>query len=139
MSDSNAPATPEPELGLTHVHHTDTGLTAPHATLTALADWIGQEVDRYNDHAEAAEGEAKEIENPLRHLVVDDRTQMVQPAGRIELVELLYAMSRDETAGPDGAGDSETGPLRRLAGELATTIRTLHHVREDDYILFVLE
>lgn len=75
----------------------------------------------------------------MRHLLDDERTQMVRPAGRLELVEMLYAMSRNETAGPAETGEADADRLRRLAGELATTIRCFHHVRENDYVLFVVE
>ncbi len=75
----------------------------------------------------------------MRHLLDDERTQMVRPAGRMELVKLLYAMSRTRIAGPAGAAEADASLLRRLAGELATTIRCLHHIRENDYILFVIE
>lgn len=139
MTDSNPPRTPEPHLELIHVHHTDTGLRAEHATLMALAGWIQQQVDGYNAAAEPARGEVDAIENPLRHLLDDERTQMVRPAGRLELVEMLYAMSRNETAGPAETGEADADRLRRLAGELATTIRCFHHVRENDYVLFVVE
>ena len=107
--------------------------------MTELALWLEEEIDAVNAAAEPAPGEIDAIENPLRHLLDDERTQMVRPAGRLELVELLYAMSRNETSKPDGAGDAAGDEVRRLAGELATTIRCLHHVREDDYVLFVIE
>ena len=139
MTDINTPGAREPHLELIHVHHTETGLAASHATLTALARWIQQEVDTHNATAEPTPGEIDAIENPLRHLLDDERTQMVRPAGRMQLVELLYSMSRNETTGPAGAGDADAARLRRLAGELATTIRCLHHIRENDYILFVVE
>ena len=139
MTDSNPPRTPKPHLELIHLHHTETGFGAEHATLMTLASWIQQEVDRYNAAAEPADGEVDAIENPLRHLLDDERTQMVRPAGRIELVEMLYAMSRNETAGPAETGEADAVRLRRLAGELATTIRSFHYVRENDYILFVVE
>ena len=80
---------PEPHLELIHVHHTETGLTATHAELTALAGWIQHEVDAYNAATEPAPGEIDAVENPLRHLLDDDRMQMVRPAGRMELIELL--------------------------------------------------
>ncbi|MDE2905519.1 MAG: hypothetical protein OXQ28_05480 [Acidobacteriota bacterium] len=130
---------PEPHLELIHVHHTETGLGATHATLTALAGWIQKEVDACNATAKPAPGELDAVENPLRHLLDDERTQMVRPAGRMELVKLLYAMSRTRIAGPAGAAEADASLLRRLAGELATTIRCLHHIRENDYILFVIE
>lgn len=139
MTDSNPPRTPEPHLELIRVHHTETGFRAEHATLMALAGWIQQEVDGYNAAAEPADGEVDAIENPLRHLLDDERTQMVRPAGRLELVEMLYAMSRNETAGLAETGEADAVRLRRLAGELATTIRCFHHVRENDYVLFVVE
>ena len=139
MTETSAPNTPEPQLELIHVHHTETGLAATHATLTALAGWIQQEVDTHNATAEPAPGEVDAIENPLRHLLDDERTQTVRPAGRMELVEMLYAMSRDETAGPADPGGADPDELRQLGGELATTIRCLHHVRENDYVLFVVE
>ncbi len=139
MTDANAANEPEPHLELVHVHHTETGLTATHTELTALAGWIQQEVDRYNGSAEPALGEIDAVENPLRHLLDDERTQMVRPAGRLQLVNLLYAMSTTEIAGPAGASEADTARLRRLAGELATTIRCLHYVRENDYVLFVVE
>ena len=139
MTETNAPNEPTPQLELIHVHHTETGFGADHATLTALARWIQQEVDTHNATAEPVPGEVDAIENPLRHLLDDERTQMVRPAGRIELVEMLYRMGRNETAGPSGTGDADPDELRRLAGELATTIRCLHHVRENDYVLFVVE
>lgn len=139
MTETNAPNEPEPQLELIHVHHTETGLAATHAALTALAGWIQQEVDTYNAGAEPAPGEVDAVENPLRHLLDDERTQMVRPAGRIELVEMLYRMNRNQTAGPTETGEADADSLRRLAGELATTIRCFHHVREDDYVLFVIE
>lgn len=139
MTEPNAANEPEPHLELIHVHHTETGLTATHTELTALAGWIQQEVDRYNGSTEPAPGEVDAVENPLRHLLEDERTQMVRPAGRLQLVNLLYAMSRTEIAGPAGASKADAARLRRLAGELATTIRCLHHVRDDDYVLFVIE
>lgn len=37
MTDSNPPRTPEPHLELVHVHYTETGFRAEHATLMALA------------------------------------------------------------------------------------------------------
>ena len=126
-------------LELIHVHHTETGLSGTHAELTALAGWIGQEVEAYNAGTSPAAGEIDAVENPLRHLLDDDRTQMVRPAGRRQLVELLYDMSRDESADPGEAGGADPDRLRELAGELATTIRCLHHVRENDYVLFVIE
>lgn len=135
----NTPSEPEPQLELIHVHHTETGLTATHTALTALAGWIQREVDTVNATAEPAPGEVDAVENPLRHLLDDERTQMVRPAGRMHLVNLLYAMSRSETADPAEAAKADTALLRQLAGELATTIRCLHHVREDDYVLFVIE
>ena len=107
--------------------------------LTALAGWIQQEVDTHNATAEPAPREVDAIENPLRHLLDDERTQMVRPAGRTELVGLLQAMSRNETAGPAETGDADPDELLRLAGELATTIRCFHHVRENDYVLFLVE
>ena len=139
MTDDNTTSRPEPHLELIHVHHTETGLSANHATLTALARWIQQEVDTHNATAEPAPGEIDAIENPLRHLLDDERTQMVRPAGRLELVEMLYRMSTNETAGPAETGEADADRLRRLAGELATTIRCFHHVRENDYVLFVVE
>lgn len=139
MTNSNTPTTPEPHLELIHVHHTETGFAAEHATLTALAGWIQQEVDTQNAIADPAPGEIDAVENPLHHLLEDERTQMVRPAGRMELVELLYAMSRSETAGPDEPDDTAAEHLRKLAGELTTTIRCLHHIRENDYLLFVIE
>ena len=139
MPDDNTPGTPEPHLELIHVHHTETGLRAGEATLTALACWIQQEVDKYNAAAEPADGEVDAIENPLRHFFDGERTQMVRPAGRMVLVDLLYTMSRMETAGPDVHHEWAGERIRRLAGELATTIRCLHHVRENDYLLFVVE
>ena len=140
MTETNkAGTTPEPRLELIHVHHTETGFSAGAATLTALARWIQEAVDRYNAAAEPADGEVDAIENPLSHFLEDERTQMVRPAGRMELVELLQAMGRNETAGPGETDDLAPDRLRRLAGELATTIRCLHHVRENDYVLFVIE
>ena len=130
---------PEPHLELIHVHHTETGLTATHAELTALAGWIQHEVDAYNAATEPAPGEIDAVENPLRHLVDDDRMQMVRPAGRMELIELLYAMSISESTEPAEASKAETDRLRWLVRELAATIRCLHHVRENDYVLFVVE
>lgn len=139
MTESNTPNAPEPHLELIHVHHTETGFGATHATLRALTRWIEQEVHAYNKTAEPAPGELDAVENPLHHLLDDERTQTVRPGGRIELIQLLQAMSRTEIPGPAGASDTEAALLRRLAGELATTIRCLHHVRENDYILFVIE
>ena len=139
MTETHTADAPEPHLDLIHVHDTETGLGATHATLTALGRWVQQEVDTHNATAEPAPGELDAVENPLHHLLDDERTQMVRPAGRMNLVELLYAMSRNETAGPAGAGDADATRLRQLASELATTIRCLHHVRENDYILFVIE
>ena len=139
MTDSNPPATPEPHLELIHVHHTETGFSAEYTTLMALAGWIQQEVDRYNGVAEPAAGEVDAVDNPLRHLLGDERTQMVRPAGRIKLIRMLYAMSRNETAGPAETSEADAERLHQLAGELATTIRSLHYVRENDYILFVVE
>lgn len=124
---------------LLHVHYTETGFGATHATLTALARWIQQEVDAYNTTAEPAPGELDAVENPLHHLLEDDTTQTVRPGGRLQLVELLYAMSRNDTAAPADPGGANPDELQQLAGELATTIRCLHHVRENDYILFVVE
>ena len=139
MTDDNTASRPEPHLELIHVHHTETGFSADHATLTALARWIQQEVDTHNATVEPAPGEIDAIENPLRHLLDDERTQMVRPAGRIELVEMLYRMSTNETAGPAETGEADADRLRRLAGEFATTIRCFHYVRENDYVLFVVE
>ena len=130
---------PEPQLELIHVHHTETGLAATHAELMALATWIQAEVDTYNAATEPAHGEVDAVENPLRHLLDDDRMQMVRPAGRMELIELLYAMSSSESTEPAEAGNAQTDRLRWLVRELAATIRCLHHVREDDYVLFVIE
>ena len=139
MTDSKPPRTPERQFQLIHVQHTETGFRAEQTTVTALAGWIQQEVDRYNAAAEPADGEVDAIENPLHYLLGDERTQMVRPAGRIELIGMLYAMSRNKTAGPAETGAAEADRLRQLAGELATTIRALHHVRENDHILFVVE
>ena len=130
---------PEPQLELIHVHHTETGLAATHAELMALATWIQAEVDTYNAATEPAPGEIDAVENPLRHLLDDDRMQMVRPAGRMELIELLYAMSSSESTEPTEASNAQTDRLRWLVRELAATIRCLHHVREDDYVLFVIE
>ena len=140
MNETPNTTPPEGKLELTHVHHTDTGLTATHATLMALAGWIQQVVDRWNAMAEPADGEVDAIENPLAHLLQDDRTQMVRPAGRLQLINMLYEM-RDKTTGDDpvDVGDTNAEDLRRLAGELATTLRCLHHVRENDYVLLVIE
>ena len=129
----------ETHLELIHVHHTETGLSGTHKELTALAGWIGQKVDAYNAATRPAEGEVDAVENPLRHVLDDERTQMVRPAGRPELIELLYGMSRNEGADPGQAAGTDPDRLRQLAGELATTIRCLHHVRENDYVLFVIE
>jgi len=123
MANANTANPPEPHLELIHVHHTETGLTATHAELTALAGWIQHEVDTYNATTKAAPGEVDAVENPLRHLLDDERTQMVRPAGRLQLVNLLYAMSRTEIPGPTGASEANAARLRRLAGELATTLR----------------
>lgn len=139
MTDTTAASAPEPHLELIHVHHTETGLAATHATLTALTRWIQREVDTRNATAKPAPGEVDAVENPLRHLLDDERTQMVRPAGRLKLVDLLYTMSEGKTADPARASDADAAHLRQLAGELATTIRCLHHVRENDYILFVIE
>ena len=139
MTDTNTPDTPEPHLELIHVHHTETGFGATHATLTALARWIQREVDTRNATAEPAPGELDALENPLRHLLDDERTQMVRPAGRLALVDLLYTMSEGKTADPASTSEADAARLRRLAGQLATTVRCLHHVRENDYILFVVE
>ena len=129
----------EAHLELIHVHHTETGLSGTHEELTALAGWIGQEVDKYNAATEPSVGEVDAVENPLRHLLDDDRTQMVRPAGRLQLIELLYDMSSNDGADPGKADGLDPNRLRNLAGELATTIRCLHHVRENDYVLFVIE
>ena len=139
MANANTANPPEPHLELIHVHHTETGLTATHAELTALAGWIQHEVDRHNASTEPAPGELDAVENPLHHLLEDERTQTVRPAGRIELIDLLYAMSNSETAGPAGSSTRDAARLRWLARELAATIRCLHHVRENDYVLFVIE
>jgi hypothetical protein len=48
-------------------------------------------------------------------------------------------MSRNKTAGPAETSETDADRLRELAGELATTIRCLHYVRKDDYILFTVE
>ena len=138
MTDTTSAAEREPRLELIHVHYTETGLSATHAELTALGGWIQEEVDAYNAAAEPAPGEIDAIENPLHHLLEDDRTQMVRPSGRMELIELLYAMS-NEGSRPTGADDTKTDRLRWLARELAATLRCLHRVREDDYVLFVIE
>ena len=139
MTDENTASAPEPQLELIHVHHTETGLAATHAELTALAGWIQREVDAYNAATEPAPGEIDAVENPLRHLLHDEHMQMVRHAGRMELVELLYAMSGSKNAEPADASKSETDRLRWLVRELAATIRCLHHVREDDYVLLVIE
>ena len=139
MTDSNTSNGPAPHLELIHVHHTETGFSADHATLTALGRWIQQEIDTHNAITDPAPGEIDAVENPLHHLLEDERTQMVRPAGRMKLVELLHAMSRNETAGPDEPGEAIAERLRKLAGELATTIRCLHYIRENDYVLFVIE
>lgn len=139
MTESNTAGTREPHLEVTHVQHTDTGITATHTALTALAGWIQKVVDTYNDENEPTPGEVNAVENPLHDLLHDSRTQMIRPGGRLALIELLYAMSRKETAGPAGSSDADAGHLRRLAGELATTIRCLHHIREDDHVLLVVE
>jgi len=139
MTDSNTAGTADPHLELIHVHHTETGLAATHGTLMALAKWIQQKVDSYNAGAEAADGEVDAIENPLSHLLDDERTQMVRPAGRSELIRLLYAMGSNDVAGPSDADTATASHLRQLAAQLATTIRCLHGVREHDYILFVIE
>ena len=138
MTDSNTAGTADPHLELIHVHHTETGLAATHGTLMALAKWIQEKVDSYNAGAEPADGEVDAVENPLSHLLDDERTQMVRPAGRTELIRLLYAMGND-VASPSDAGTATASRLQQLAAELATTIRCLHGVREDDYILFVIE
>lgn len=139
MTNDNTTSGPEPQLELIHVHHTETGFGADHPTLMALARWIQREVDNYNATAIPAPGENDAIGNPLHHLLEDDRRQMVRPAGRLQLVELLYAMSTHQTAGPDEPEEWKAARLRSLAGELATIIRCLHHVRENDYVLFEIE
>lgn len=139
MTDMNTPGAPGPHLELIHVHHTGTGLRATHTMLMALAGWIQQKVDTVNASTEPAPGKVDAVENPLHYLLNDERTQMVRPAGRMYIINLLYGMSQNDTPGPAGATDAEAAHLRRLAGELATTIRCLHHIRENDDILFVID
>ena len=139
MNDTTTPGAAEGHLELIHVHYTPTGLRAKHTTLMGLGRWIQQKLDKINNATAPMPGETDAVENPLGHLLNGEKAQVVRPAGRSYLINLLYGMSKNET--PEGAEPDapETIHLRQLAGELATTIRCLHQVRENDCILFVID